>query len=230
MSLAGRRFYEDLSRRELDPRTVNAIMYRNRAVAAAVRRPGGRILEVGPGEGWLTRLLLDTGHAVTAVDMAGGWLARKEVSGAGRAQASMTALPFAAGTFDAVIAAEVIEHIPDFERALAEGARVLKRGGRLVVTVPYREELTFETDPETGERRERNGHLHSFDEAGLGAAIERAGLRLRDRFVGPTRLTREVIYRVGGGGLDPLLRSVDRLCYRGLRVGDTWMLMAARRV
>jgi SAM-dependent methyltransferase len=47
-----------------------------------------------------------------------------------------TALPFADGAFDRVIAAEVLEHIPDDQRALREIARVLRPGGLAAVTVP----------------------------------------------------------------------------------------------
>ena len=46
------------------------------------------------------------------------------------------ALPFPDASFDVVIAAEVLEHIPADELAMAEIARVLKPGGRLAVTVP----------------------------------------------------------------------------------------------
>src|SRR6202021_2633687 len=45
-------------------------------------------------------------------------------------------LPFPSGSFDRVIAAEVLEHIPDDRRALAELARVLRPGGTIAVTVP----------------------------------------------------------------------------------------------
>ena len=44
--------------------------------------------------------------------------------------------PFADGSFDRVIASEVLEHIPDDETAMAELARVLRPGGSMAVTVP----------------------------------------------------------------------------------------------
>jgi SAM-dependent methyltransferase len=45
-------------------------------------------------------------------------------------------LPFDDGSFDFVIASEILEHVPADERAIDELVRVLKPGGRLVVTVP----------------------------------------------------------------------------------------------
>jgi SAM-dependent methyltransferase len=46
------------------------------------------------------------------------------------------ALPFADASFDRIVAAEVLEHLPEDERAMSELARVLKPGGSIAVTVP----------------------------------------------------------------------------------------------
>ena len=48
----------------------------------------------------------------------------------------LLALPFADASFDRVIASEVLEHIPDDEKAMAELTRVLRPGGLAAVTVP----------------------------------------------------------------------------------------------
>jgi SAM-dependent methyltransferase len=45
-------------------------------------------------------------------------------------------LPFPDGSFDLVIASEILEHIPDDRAAIGEAVRVLRPGGRLAVTVP----------------------------------------------------------------------------------------------
>jgi SAM-dependent methyltransferase len=45
-------------------------------------------------------------------------------------------LPYDEGTFDCVIASEILEHVPEDDRAIAELVRVLKPGGRLAITVP----------------------------------------------------------------------------------------------
>ena len=62
--------------------------------------------------------------------------ARAATTQAGGVQGDALRLPFADGTFDRVIASEVLEHIPDDAPAMAELARVLRPGGTMAVTVP----------------------------------------------------------------------------------------------
>jgi Methyltransferase domain len=49
----------------------------------------------------------------------------------------LTALSFADESFDVIISLEVMEHIPDFRKAFSECARVLKLGGRMLLSVPF---------------------------------------------------------------------------------------------
>jgi SAM-dependent methyltransferase len=49
---------------------------------------------------------------------------------------SAEALPFDDEAFDVVLSTQVLEHVPDPSQVFAESVRVLKRGGRLVLTVP----------------------------------------------------------------------------------------------
>ena len=62
--------------------------------------------------------------------------ARRRGTRPARCRATPSHLPFADGTFDRVIASEVLEHIPDDGAAMAELARVLRPGGTMAVTVP----------------------------------------------------------------------------------------------
>ena len=91
--------------------------------------------------------------------------------------ADMRHLPFADAEFDGVIAVQSIEHVPDPERALAEMARVLKRGGSAVLVTPNR--LTFARPDEVVDPY----HFVEFDPAELAAlsrrffaAVELAGI------------------------------------------------------
>lgn len=112
--------------------------------AGALRRqglsPAARVLELGCGPGFVTERLLELlpEGSVTAVDLDPEMvaLARARLREHERvevAEASATALPFADGSFDAVVARLVLEHVPDRDAALRELRRILRTGGRLFV-------------------------------------------------------------------------------------------------
>ncbi|MCC6572367.1 MAG: methyltransferase domain-containing protein [Planctomycetes bacterium] len=103
--------------------------------------PGMRILEAGCGTGGLSRALADAGAHVTMIDIVAACVFQG-LAGTGPRAAGVNAdlfrMPFADGSFDVVWNSGVMEHFePDqLARGLAEMARVLRPGGRLVVIVP----------------------------------------------------------------------------------------------
>ncbi|WP_406697652.1 class I SAM-dependent methyltransferase [Singulisphaera sp. Ch08] len=124
---------------------------------------GSRVLDLGCGTGRHTWALADAGAKVWALDLTLEMIARARSKRDGRnvcwvRHALPQALPFPVSTFDAVVLGLVIEHIADLPRLLAESARVLKPGGRCIVSALH-PERTGEgqrarfIDPETGHRR-----------------------------------------------------------------------------
>jgi SAM-dependent methyltransferase len=90
--------------------------------------------------------------------------------------ADATDLPFDDNTFDAIIAAEILEHIPADGPAFAEIARVLRPGGTLAVTVPawLPERICWALSDEYHEVP--GGHVRIFTRAELTAKLTAAGL------------------------------------------------------
>jgi ubiquinone/menaquinone biosynthesis C-methylase UbiE len=87
-------------------------------------------------------------------------------------------LPFADASFDRIICSEVLEHIHEDTRALAEFVRVLKPGGRIAATVP-----TFFTEAVYGFLSplyfaNPGGHVRKFTPRELAEKMRRAGLRI----------------------------------------------------
>lgn len=96
-----------------------------------------RILDIGCGDGVLLSLI---GHGrLYGVDLDQSSLdyaATKVKAKFLKVPAEL--LPFKSGFFDVVIATEIIEHLDQPEKLLAEAKRVLKRSGRLILTTPVK--------------------------------------------------------------------------------------------
>jgi SAM-dependent methyltransferase len=101
--------------------------------------PANRTLEVGCGEGRVSRDLAARGHRVTAID-ASPTLIRlanhADPSGA-YVQSDAAALPFAAESFDLVVFYNSLMDVDDMEGSVREAARVLRRGGKLCACITH---------------------------------------------------------------------------------------------
>lgn len=99
----------------------------------------GRVLNAGCGEGLYSAFLESFGDVreITNVDLAAPSIAAQRKDPRHRdEQASLIALPFDTGSFDGCLCSEVLEHIPDDGKAVAELARCLKPGAALLLSVP----------------------------------------------------------------------------------------------
>jgi len=82
------------------------------------------------------------------------------------------ALPFEDGSFDNVLIECVLEHIDEAEKVINESYRVLKKGGRIFVSLPFM--FVFHGSPDDYNRYTMNGLIRRFELAGF--KVERTGL------------------------------------------------------
>ena len=123
------------------------------AVAAAKPR---RVLEVGGGEGELAaRIVHELGAELVGIDQSERMVQIQRGKGLDARVGDVQELPFADGQFDASLAAWMLYHVPDPHRALAELARVLRPGGRLVAVATAYEHLAELSDLMGRDRSER---------------------------------------------------------------------------
>ncbi|GAB2459541.1 class I SAM-dependent methyltransferase [Jatrophihabitans fulvus] len=156
---------------------------------------GDRLLDVGCGAGRHTYQALRLGADVVALDrntddlrgideMVEAMAEAGEIKrpdGPVTLDADALALPFDDGHFDRVVAAEILEHLPDDETAIAEIARVVRPGGTVAVSVPRRwpEKICWSLSDAYHEVE--GGHVRIYRGSELVTKLERAGLRLTSR-------------------------------------------------
>ena len=104
-----------------------------------VPAPGRRTLEVGCGEGRVSRDLAARGHLVVGLDASPTLLrlAQDEHPEGDYVLGDAAALPFEDGAFDLVVAFNSLMDVQDMPGAVAEAARVLEAGGRFCVCVTH---------------------------------------------------------------------------------------------
>jgi SAM-dependent methyltransferase len=162
---------------------VTGLVTGHEALAGRLIRAGGfdvrgakSILDAGCGNGRYTRYLLRTADAdarITAFDLSPKMLRRARTRlGSSRVThvaADLTRLPYANASFDAVVCGWVLEHLPDPRPGLAELARVLRPGGKLL--------LLATEDTLTGAWCSRLWHCRTYRRAALREASGACGLR-----------------------------------------------------
>jgi SAM-dependent methyltransferase len=112
------------------------------ALAALAEVRPARLLEVGCGTGALAaRCAAELGCEVVALDSSPEMVAATRARGIDAVVGDIQRLPFGDATFDAGVAAWMLYHVPDRDRAIAELARVLRPGGRLIAITTGRDHL-----------------------------------------------------------------------------------------
>ncbi len=143
-------------------------------------RRGERVLDLGCGAGWVSRELSERGVRVLGLD-----LSRRGLRTAGTVAPEAAfvfgdgyALPFKDESLDGAVLSEVLEHLAHPEDVLREVCRTLRPGGKVVVSVPYREKIRWTLCVHCNRFTPVNAHLHSFDEGKLSHLLSEVGLKL----------------------------------------------------
>ncbi len=155
-------------------------------------QPGERVLDLGCGAGRHAFEMYRRGADVIAFDQDADELSAVrdlfaamrdagEVPAGAEAdvkEGDALALPFADGEFDRVVAAEILEHIPDDLSAIAELVRVTRPGGTIALTVPrwLPEAINWKLSDDY--HNVPGGHIRIYTDKELTAKAEGAGLVL----------------------------------------------------
>ena len=156
---------------------------------------GTRFIDVGAGAGRHSYEALRRGAVVTAYDMDevelkgveemfGALELEGEVPPGGSAEVKagdILDMPYADGTFDVVLASEILEHVPQDDRAISELVRVLAPGGILAITVPrwLPERICWALSDEY--HANEGGHIRIFKADELEAKVVANGMTFTHR-------------------------------------------------
>ena len=93
------------------------------------------LLDAGCAKGRFSKILAQIGAIMTGIDPTESFIeiARENVSEVKFDIASVTEIPYEDQRFDGIFCIEVLEHVPDTEKAIGEMARVLKPGGKIII-------------------------------------------------------------------------------------------------
>ena len=175
--------------------------------------PGDRILDMGCGPGrhtcaaWELDRVVSVGADLNPADLEQAqsrldYHRKLGAHGGGvcaLAAADITNLPFASESFDLVICSEVLEHIPDHERAMEELVRVLKPGKNLVVSVPryFPERICWALAKDYGNANQ--GHVRIYKTGDLTARLKRKGPGSLGASLGPQPSFPLLVAQMPGG-------------------------------
>lgn len=151
------------------------------AIISAVPSGARRILDVGCGKGWVASHFCPRGVAVCSMDVSitnpRRALKRNSFPNHSAVVADVFNLPFQENTFDVIIAAEVIEHVPDPQLFIQHLLATLRPGGVLLITTPFREKRQFSLCVHCNKPTPLHAHLHVFDGKQLRALVENGKAR-----------------------------------------------------
>jgi 2-polyprenyl-6-hydroxyphenyl methylase/3-demethylubiquinone-9 3-methyltransferase len=129
--------YDDLAGEWWRPGSPLSMLYwlaraRARLIPPA-ERPGAVLVDLGCGGGLLAPHVAGKGYHHIGIDLIVSGLEQAREHGIAPVLADAGRLPFADGSADVVSAGELLEHVPDRPRVVAEACRILRPGGWLVL-------------------------------------------------------------------------------------------------
>jgi 2-polyprenyl-3-methyl-5-hydroxy-6-metoxy-1,4-benzoquinol methylase len=143
----------------------------HQAIINRIPKNADLILDIGCGNGWAAQHFLAKGKKVISMDISNKNPIKVLKDNPNENHAAVVAdayhLPFKKNSVDAIIASEVMEHVYDPKLFISKLGRVLKPGGKLIITTPYNEKIEYFLCVHCNKPTPKNAHLHSFSETNI---------------------------------------------------------------
>lgn len=177
--------------------------------------PPGRLLEVGSGSGRFLDRMRRAGWQVQGTDFDPAVAQRvRDKYGLQIDVGDLVALQYPADAYDVVAMSQVIEHVHDPLALLEECRRVLRPGGRLVLSTPNAAGLAHRRYGKYWRGLEPPRHLHLFTPGALAACVHACGFEVQSlqtlsaESAGIYRASDEIRKAQGGGAVGSAARSI----------------------
>jgi ubiquinone/menaquinone biosynthesis C-methylase UbiE len=142
-------------------------------------KPGDRVLEVGSGGGAALNIMNKNKVSYYPLDISLKNLKRVSQEADIKifpSTGDVFNLPFLDSSFHLIIFSEVLEHLENPEEALRELKRVVKDEKNIIISVPFKERITYQLCIHCNKLTPTSTHLHSFDEQNLSRLLIDADL------------------------------------------------------
>jgi len=137
-------------------------------------------LDIGCGNGWVSKKLIPLGKKVISSDISytNPINAVKDIKHINHAGLIADAynLPLKENSIDCIIASEILEHVPDPKAFIKNLIRLIKTDGKIILTTPYNEEIEYNLCVHCNKPTPRFAHLHSFNEIDIIQFIPETGI------------------------------------------------------
>jgi SAM-dependent methyltransferase len=217
---------------------------------AAYRSGLNRWLDIGCGAGTLLQAAVNQGWQALGTEVAAPAVEAVRSAGLDAVVGTTRELDLPPDGYDVVSMIEVVEHVEDPDELLADAARLVRPGGAVYLTTPHGRSLSARVLGTKWAVVEPPEHLQLFSRAGLQAALERAGLRVRSvvtHGINPYDL--KAAFRSGRAGDSPrrntessyqlnealstrrsgtLVKATINAALSGTRLGDTLKVVAEK--
>jgi ubiquinone/menaquinone biosynthesis C-methylase UbiE/uncharacterized protein YbaR (Trm112 family) len=164
-----------------EPYTDGATLHEQRRLHEAILAQlpdmaSSTILDVGCGSAWVVRHFAQSTTTVVSFDLSDKNTKEALSRYPGERHYAVTGdvyrLPFRENSIDAIISAEVIEHVPNIQAYLSNLIRVVKPGGRIILSTPYNEKIIYSLCIHCNRPTPQHAHLHVFTEVNMGKILQ----------------------------------------------------------
>lgn len=162
-----------------DPATVHENRRLHETILSKLPGKDLSLLDVGCGGAWLAAATIPDQQLIVSFDVAHRNTTEAKRQHSADNHFAVTGdvyqLPFKSDSFDIVVSAEVVEHVPDVSGYLDGLLRVVKPGGRVIVSTPYDEKIQYSLCIHCNRVTPLHAHLRSFKENTLDKYLEQRG-------------------------------------------------------